>query len=69
MLLQLFVRNRHALTLTFASLGVVQQSNNICMYTVQAYHIEPRHDAVVLEDCVMVEFEASAAEYYGKMEQ
>ena len=37
--------------------------------TVQAYHIEPRHDAVVLEDCVMVEFEASAADYYGKMEQ
>ena len=35
----------------------------------QAYHIEPRHDAVVLEDCVMIEFESSAAEYYGKMEQ
>ena len=43
---------------------------NTCAHTnVQAYHIEPRHDAVVLEDCVMVEFEASAAEYYGKMEQ
>jgi len=34
----------------------------------QAYHIEPRHDAMMLEDTVMVEFESSAAEYYGKME-
>jgi len=33
----------------------------------EAYYVAPNHDAIVLEDTVMVEFESTAAEYYGKM--
>merc|ERR1712167_217016 len=34
-----------------------------------AYYIEPGHDTEVLEDCVMVEFESSAAEFYGTINE
>ena len=44
-------------------------SNTNIIELYQAYHIEPRHDAMMLEDTVMVEFESSAAEFYGKMEK
>ena len=33
----------------------------------EAYYVAPNHDDIVLEDTVMVEFESTAAEYYGKM--
>ena len=34
----------------------------------EAYYIGPQHDTEVLEDTTMVEFESSAAEFYGNME-
>ena len=34
----------------------------------EAYYVAPKHDAVMLEDTTMIEFESSAAEFYGKME-
>lgn len=33
----------------------------------EAYVIPPKHDAVMLTDVVMIEFESEAAEFYGSM--
>ena len=33
-----------------------------------AYYVAPGHDAEMLEDTTMIEFESSAAEFYGKLE-
>ena len=34
----------------------------------EAYYVPPKHDAIMLEDTVMLEFESTAAEYYGKLD-
>mmetsp|Transcript_34057 Transcript_34057/g.77857 ORF Transcript_34057/g.77857 Transcript_34057/m.77857 type:complete len:171 (-) Transcript_34057:182-694(-) len=34
----------------------------------EAYYVAPGHDAVVLEDSTMIEFESKAAEFYGKLD-
>ena len=33
-----------------------------------AYYLAPGHDAEMLEDTTMIEFESSATEFYGKLE-
>ena len=46
---------------------MVETGEEKVVKTGEAYVIPPKHDAVMLTDVVMIEFESEAAEFYGSM--